>query len=521
MGTIHLAIATGTGDFQKLVVLKELRSERATDPAFVELFLREAMLAGRLNHANVVQTIEAAQDDNRLFLAMEFLDGQPMTQLMRAQGLTPIVSDRFMLQVLCDTLSGLHYAHELQDYGGEPLGVVHCDVSPHNVFVTYDGRVKVVDFGIARAAGSGDAEGGFRGRLGYAAPEQILGTPVDRRADIFAVGVMLWELLAKRRFVQPGSDERETVSHRIAGAEPRISALVPTHPMLARICDKALDVDPAKRFHSAEEFRQALNHYLQVLGGPLDAAGIGSFMSLKFAGERRALHQLIHTHTRTDETEIKSRYVTLDPQVGCDEATRMGDLSPLVELTRADAIPSAPSTPLISRRRRIWYALGGAAIGMAVLAAGVFASKDYTPAAQTTGSPLLSTTRHALKPAPLASSSAATMNPPPEQALPSGTADALPRQAPSAPPEAAQPERREAPPPRASEYTQRPRADAERERPRSKRAPASAASASSTENSTGGAVTPPAPSGIASAGHDLKTLAPRQRRHLDSANPFR
>src|SRR5690606_32984770 len=152
MGAIHLAVTEGLGEFQKVVVLKELKPELSADKEFVKLFLREVRLAGRLNHPNIVHTIEAGQVDDRYFMTMEFLDGQPFSNLVSPAIEKSKIRTRLRFQILCDVLAGLHYAHELKDYDGTPLSVVHCDVSFSNVFITYEGQVKLVDFGVARVA---------------------------------------------------------------------------------------------------------------------------------------------------------------------------------------------------------------------------------------------------------------------------------------------------------------------------------------------------------------------------------
>ncbi len=342
MGTIHLALAEGSGGFEKLVVIKELREERARDAAFVELFLAEAKLAGQLNHPNVVQTIEATRVDGRLFLAMEFLEGQSLSELMRAGGMP----ERLALQVLCDTLAGLHYAHELQDYGGNALAIVHCDVSPQNIFVTYDGHTKIVDFGIARAAGQAES-GGFRGRLAYASPEQIRGGSLDRRTDVFALGVVLWEVLAKRRLVPRDTPQKEIVAARLAGTEPRIRAAVPSiHPRLAAICDRALAMDPAERFGTAEEFRVALSQYMRERDKISTPAEVGAFMSLKFRSERAAQNALIHERMNGEHSALKLRpRVSIVPSSSDFEVTQVGELSELLEMTRSDGRVGGSSAP--------------------------------------------------------------------------------------------------------------------------------------------------------------------------------
>jgi serine/threonine protein kinase len=205
MGTVFLAFAHGVGQFRKLLVVKELLPELTGKEGFIEMFLDEARLAARLDHPNVVQTFEVGHEGGRYFLAMEYLDGQPLSALierMRERGGLPLPVH---LQILSEVLAGLQYAHELCDYDGRPLAVVHRDISPHNVFITYHGQVKIVDFGVAKAANASALThpGVFKGKFGYAAPEQILGGPVDARADVFSVGVMLWQAIAGRRFAEP------------------------------------------------------------------------------------------------------------------------------------------------------------------------------------------------------------------------------------------------------------------------------------------------------------------------------
>src|SRR4051812_43233981 len=154
MGCVYLAVAQGPAGFSKLAVIKELKPALLEEPGFLEMFLDEARLCARLNHPNVVQTNEVNVDAGRAWLAMEYLDGQSLVRLrarLAREGKLPIAMH---LRVIAEACHGLHYAHELADFDGTPLGVVHRDVSPHNVFVTYDGHVKIVDFGVAKALGA-------------------------------------------------------------------------------------------------------------------------------------------------------------------------------------------------------------------------------------------------------------------------------------------------------------------------------------------------------------------------------
>src|SRR5579859_6512235 len=190
MGNVYLAVARGPGGFNKLCVLKVLRPLLAQERASVKSFLSEGRLAVRLSHPNVVQTFEVAENAGRQAIVMEYLEGRSLAQIAeRAQGerAMPIA---MQLHVLGCVLAGLHYAHELSDFDGKPLGIVHRDVSPQNVFVTFDGQVKLLDFGIAKARHAGSVHtstGIVKGKIRYMAPEQMSGETVDRRADLFAV----------------------------------------------------------------------------------------------------------------------------------------------------------------------------------------------------------------------------------------------------------------------------------------------------------------------------------------------
>jgi serine/threonine protein kinase len=342
MGTIQLAVTTGLGDFRKLLVVKELQRDLARNRQFVEMFMAEAMLAARLDHPNIVQTFEAGAEQGRYFLSMEFLDGQPLTQLLIRATREPVFTLGMRIQLLCDVLLGLHYAHELCDYDGTPFELVHRDVSPQNVFVTYHGQVKLVDFGIAKAADV-DAKTGagvFKGKFSYASPEQVRGEGVDRRSDLFAAGVMLWEMISLRRFA-PGTPTQTAIERRLAGSEPRILEIATDiDPLLAEICDRAIHVDPQQRYATAELFRADLQKYLLVVGEE-PSLTLADLMCQKFAAERAEMRHLIDVHAKRDERLHSSvRDLPHVPEAARsgesrDKSTLIGDLSSLVEKTRA------------------------------------------------------------------------------------------------------------------------------------------------------------------------------------------
>ncbi len=303
MGTVHLAVAGDSPAVPSLFVIKELRPELARTPKFVSMFLEEARLAARLNHPNVVQTIEAGCQGDRYFLAMEFLDGQPLSAFLTRARKVGDIGLPVRVQIVCEALAGLHYAHELCDYSGQPLGIVHRDVSPQNVFVTYNGGVKLLDFGVAIAAGGAGAteSGVFKGKLSYAAPEHAQGRPLDRRSDVFAMGILLWEAVTLRRFAR-GPASRESVDARIHGREPRLAEITPAvDPRLAEICDRALAVDPDARFATAEAFRHALQEYLWSIEEAPSAPEIGRTIREHFAAERAQKHAWLDTMLKERE----------------------------------------------------------------------------------------------------------------------------------------------------------------------------------------------------------------------------
>jgi phosphate transport system substrate-binding protein len=291
MAQVFLAVVRGLGGFNKLLVIKRLES---SDPSFRRMFLDEARVAAMLSHPNVVHTYEVSEHGGSYFIAMEYLDGQPLNKIIRrAQELGNFLNPRLCARVVADALSGLHCAHELRDYGGAFLNVVHRDVSPHNLFVTHDGQVKIFDFGVAKAESRlEDTESGvLKGKLGYMSPEQAAGDAVDRRADVFSVGVVLWELLTLRQLVTRESNIA-ALRQALHGSVPDLPTSLPdVDAELRGIVKKALERDKAQRFQSAHEMRVALLSYLERQ--PFAQEDLARFMHEQFQSARADLQQRI------------------------------------------------------------------------------------------------------------------------------------------------------------------------------------------------------------------------------------
>jgi serine/threonine-protein kinase len=406
MADVYLAVVQGPAGFNKLVVIKKTRPELAQDPEFLAMFLDEARLAARLNHPNVVQTHEVGQDGERYFIAMEYLDGQPLNRIRARAGAA--FTTAMQVRVLSDVLAGLQHAHDLCDFDGTPLGVVHRDATPQNVFVTYDGLIKVVDFGIAKAVDSSSETrtGVVKGKVTYMAPEQARGDKVDRRADVFAVGVMLWEAIAGRRMWK-GVPDIAVVHELIGGKIPSIRDAVPdVDPELAAICERSLAVDRDQRFGSAQEMHDALEEYLSKAGGHNSARDVGRFVAEKFTEDRTKVKAIIESQlkdvrwsgaypklTGVDLPKIDPGQVMVTPTGEKVARPSQASLTPATgSLTAASSVTSlaaAPEPPPASRPNKTL--VGGAVaavVAIAVIVIGVRflapSSKAATPAAATT-----------------------------------------------------------------------------------------------------------------------------------------
>jgi phosphate transport system substrate-binding protein len=271
MADVYLAVLEGPERFHRLVVVKRLRAYLSEDGRYRGMLLSEARLAARLHHPNIVQTFEVGEHQGCPSIAMEYLDGQPLSALVRADRARPgLLDPTFSALVVSEALAGLHHAHELCDYDGRPLSIVHRDVSPQNVFVTYAGEVKIVDFGIAKAASlDPDTDAGvLKGKLAYMAPEQARGEAVDRRADVFAMGVVLWELCTRERLFAAEGPVM-TMNKVLAGDCPPPSSVAPgVASALDAICNRALDSDRHSRFQTAGEMRDAIEAWLASASPP-------------------------------------------------------------------------------------------------------------------------------------------------------------------------------------------------------------------------------------------------------------
>lgn len=409
MSEVFLTLTQGgLGGFQKLVVVKLLRRDLTDDEEFRRMFLQEARLAAQLNHPNVVQTHDVGEDRGRYYIAMEYLEGQTFERVRRARNGSKLVPLSMQLQLLVDVLSGLHYAHELSDYDNTPMHLVHRDVTPSNIFVTYDGQVKLVDFGIAKIldASNHTRVGVLKGKARYMAPEQIAGGPIDRRADIYSAGVILWEMLCRKQ-IWLGKPESEILRRVSTGEVLPMPADAPA--ALQQVCRQAMAFKPQDRYESAEALRTELDFYLSQTSTPNRGRGLGTVMVELFGEERARIRGLVESQLRGSQPGAENLPVLQEPLPRASGSSMLYH-SYSAELSGQNAqgsrpqpttrpsynmIPFAPSpspsptpapeasqpTPLPKARKKLWMGFAGVAIAAAGIVGGTVLTRHPGPVA--------------------------------------------------------------------------------------------------------------------------------------------
>jgi hypothetical protein len=316
---IYLARIGGAAGFEKYVVVKCLHDHLADDTDFVKMFLDEARMAAMLDHSNIVQTFELGEYQNRYYMVMEFLAGLSLAMVVRrAQerlqgGMLPVP---LVLNIAAQACAGLHYAHE-RTVSGKPMNMVHRDISPQNLVISFEGVVKVVDFGIARAElrETKTKAGTIKGKFAYMSPEQCVATNVDRRTDVFALGVIVHELLTGRRLFKRNSpyETYQAVIECAVEAPSRLNNQL--DPAIDDIVMKAVAKDKDKRYPSAEAFGDAMLGYLHHRGKGSGGGELGRFFDQHFVQE-------IDEHSERMRELISGREFSVDTGLGWDEGEK-------------------------------------------------------------------------------------------------------------------------------------------------------------------------------------------------------
>jgi serine/threonine-protein kinase len=319
MGTVYLARQAGAGGFERLVVIKRVHRHLLKSREFCDMFRDEARLASLVRHPNVVSVDDVVEADGELFLVQPYVESLSFAELLaRAKTAQKQVPAAIVARIVADALAGLSGAHEAKDLRGEPLHLVHRDVSPQNVLVGLDGRSRLIDFGIAKAASrqTVTSSGVLKGKLAYMAPEQFRRQPIDARTDVFAAGVVLYEALTGDRPFD-GADEGDTLLAILVAEPPPPSTLAPDVPAaLDAVVDKALARDRDDRYATANDFLDALEHAIRPASTRDVAAFVESLGGEELAERRRKVRELL------DRTPVSAPSKGDTPAAASEASTR-------------------------------------------------------------------------------------------------------------------------------------------------------------------------------------------------------
>jgi serine/threonine protein kinase len=285
MGEVFLARQSGIQGFEKLLVIKTLLPNLTEDNEFVSMFLDEARIAARLAHPNVVQIFDLGEEGEVYYIAMEYVHGEDVKRIWKqAYHKKEVIPVPLAARIIADAAAGLGYAHRLSDQDGKLLGVVHRDVSPQNILVTFDGGVKLIDFGVAKAAGrmTRTQTGALKGKYAYMSPEQVEGEELDQRSDIFALGIVLWEMVTGSRLFRADSDVATLKAVSRCDVVPPSEQNANVPPELDPIVMKALARDRDQRYPTAEDLRLDLENWIARTAAQGSAAHLSAFMRKLF-----------------------------------------------------------------------------------------------------------------------------------------------------------------------------------------------------------------------------------------------
>ncbi|HVI00769.1 MAG TPA: serine/threonine-protein kinase, partial [Enhygromyxa sp.] len=291
MAEVYKAVSRGVEGFEKVVAIKRILPHVAEDEEFITMFKDEARIAAQLQHSNIAQIYELKSEGESFYIVLEYVPGKDLRAIFEL-GRTlkrpmPLAQACYIIMQVCE---GLEYAHNKKDRHGRPLGLIHRDVSPPNVLVSYEGEVKLIDFGVAKAAGrvSQTQAGILKGKFGYMSPEQVRGAPIDRRSDVFSLGAVLWEVLCNQRLFQAETDFATLEKVRTVNVDPpsRINPAVPTK--LEQIVMRSLHADLNQRFQTASELHDALQAFMFEEGLFYSRKNLAEWMQEHFAKDIEA-----------------------------------------------------------------------------------------------------------------------------------------------------------------------------------------------------------------------------------------
>jgi serine/threonine-protein kinase len=414
MAEILLARVSGPNGFERPVVIKRILPHLASVSEFRQMFLDEARIVARIRDDNVVQVHELGTDGEELFLVMEYLEGESVGGLLRRLHSREEALDPWLAcHIVAEAAAGLHTAHELTNDAGEPLGLVHRDISPQNVFITYAGRIKLLDFGIAKVADRSvrTATGQLKGKFQYMSPEQCLGNPLDRRSDVWALGVLLYELTTVS---QPFKRANELLTFKAICEDPlpRPSQSRPDYPAcLDPIVVRALSRDPDLRFATAKDLRRELLAAMRELEGSGEVGdSLAALMAREFGERRHEKHEMLTNATRGTEIIV--------PPAEVDEGVEL----PAITEMASSVVATRPASARRPHGRTAWWLAVAAVILLASVGVSFALKKEPRPASSERTAFTLGTS-----PPPSASTASFATAAPPASTLPGPEPSARPK----------------------------------------------------------------------------------------------
>ena len=376
MAEVFLAMQEGIGGFEKLVVVKRIFAQFCEDERFIRMFLDEARLAASIRHQNVVHILDIGHDDDGYFIVMEYLSGESVAYVFEAlRARHETIPPEMVCRVGASIAAGLHYAHTATDAAGHPQPIVHRDVTPSNLIVTYNGVVKIVDFGVAKATlGEGHTRAGaLKGKMSYLSPEQIDDRDIDGRADVFQLGICLHEMLTGRRLFHGDSDHQKmmAVMERRIPPPSEINASVPR--AVDNVILGALARDPDKRPQSADILRRQLEGALGEIKRAASEHDLGEWMRQTLPErhtERLTLERECVAQMRTGESSSRSKSASLPPLSG-GTGRKTPTMATVLERKKSQN-PATGTSTATGLSPRGWAYAGITAVALAAISLGAF-----------------------------------------------------------------------------------------------------------------------------------------------------
>jgi serine/threonine-protein kinase len=332
MAEIFKAVARGAGDFQKVLVVKRILLGYSRDPAFVKMFTDEARITAPLQHANIVQIFEFNEVEGQYYLAMELVNGRDLQRVMaRANKLGRKVPEDLAMYMVGEVCKALWYAYNARDAYGSPLKIIHRDVSPSNILLSYEGEVKVTDFGVAKAATSSskDQGGVLKGKLGYMSPEQVMGRDLDHRSDLFGLGIILFELLTLKRMFLGRTDLQTLINIRDADVAKRLERHPDIPAEIAEMLHKAMAKDPERRYRNATEFLGEIQDWIFAKNRRVGQESLAAFMRDLFPEESE--QEILPLEVDEVGDALRQQEASISaPGLSFEEASRLAAEAPRV-----------------------------------------------------------------------------------------------------------------------------------------------------------------------------------------------